>query len=69
MSVTIETIITCDGCEGTFNDGDSRNESAAIQRSEFDVSGWIYRYGRDYCPVCAARLFKKKIKSGWVAPE
>ncbi len=60
MSANIDTIITCDGggegCEGTFANGDSRNETAKQQRAGYPDHGWIYYKGRDYCPTCAKRM-------------
>lgn len=60
MSVTIETIITCDGslpeCDGTFCDGDARHQTAGQQRSDFKDEGWVYRNGKDYCTSCAHKL-------------
>lgn len=66
MSATIETTITCDfpcgeNCEGTFCDGDSRQEPANLQRAQFDAAGWHYYKGKDYCPNCWKRLNSKKV--------
>lgn len=64
MSATIETIITCDlglsgECEGTYIDGDSRNESAALQRSTYSNAGWKWKKQKDCCPKCLEELKKK----------
>lgn len=60
MSATIETIITCDagfpGCDGTFQDGDCRNETARQQRNQFKAEGWHYQKGKDYCGVCWEKM-------------
>lgn len=61
MTATIETIIGCDGgdgCpyDGSYADGDCRDESAKEQRRAYWMDGWVYRNGKDYCPDCAKRL-------------
>lgn len=61
MTATIETIIGCDGgveCpfDGSYADGDARDQSAKEQRSKYWMEGWVYRNGKDYCPDCAERL-------------
>jgi hypothetical protein len=64
MSVTIETIITCDGdsprCVGTYCDGDVRSLSAKQQRDGFSNNDWHIVDGNDICPRCYGYLMAKK---------
>jgi hypothetical protein len=67
MSVTIETIITCDGafpgCEGNDWSADSRHETAKEQRKKARRDrGWRYRKGEDYCAHCWLILKTKEFK-------
>lgn len=57
MSVTIETIVSCDGdspdCEGHDWSADSRSHTAAEQRQMAkEQMGWRFHKGKDYCPTC-----------------
>ncbi|MFA5921220.1 MAG: hypothetical protein WC856_07995 [Methylococcaceae bacterium] len=67
MSITIETIIGCDGGKdcptgGCYLDGNMRSDTAKAQRSSYgnDVSSWVFHEGKDYCPDCAKRLGIRK---------
>lgn len=56
MSVTIETIISCDGsskkCQGNDWSADARHMSATDQRKMIRKSGWHKVGNLDFCPAC-----------------
>lgn len=62
MSITIETLLSCDGgveCPepGIYCDGDTREQTAEQQRKTAKVyAGWVQRGSKDFCPSCAKRL-------------
>ena len=60
MSVTVETLIFCDGAEcaldGPYADGDARHSSAKQQRAGYGNDGWRHIGGKDYCPHCVLKL-------------
>jgi hypothetical protein len=63
MSITIETIILCDGdspdCEtggGALGCGDGRHQGA---REQLKGRGWLSRNGKHYCPEC-----RKQVEGG-----
>jgi len=58
MSVTIETLVFCDGC-GENHSGDDRSFSAAYIRNSRKAMGWIRKGSKDYCPECAKTHFAK----------
>lgn len=57
MSVTIETLVFCDGC-GENCSGDDRSKTAAAIRKSRKESGWMQVGKLDYCERCTARLLK-----------
>lgn len=62
MSVTIETILKCDGpkCYATYRDGDARENTANQQRRDSADEGWIRIVSKDYCPACKVILFPNR---------
>lgn len=56
MSITIETILTCDSCGQTFAEGDLRCYNAKRQRSEAKKDGWRRSKGKDVCDKCSYKL-------------
>ena len=60
MSVTIQTIITCDGstilCEGSDWSADASYTTAKEQRKRAKEMGWRKVGKRDYCPNCWSAL-------------
>ena len=57
MSVTIETLVSCDsGAAGKdcyeCNSGDARHATAAEQRRSLKRDGWRQVGSKDYCPAC-----------------
>lgn len=71
MSVSVETLIFCDGegCtrDGPYADGDARHARAKEQRKGYAMDGWRFVGGKDYCPDCAARMTVRGATEGSVA--
>lgn len=55
MSVVIETLVFCDGCDENCG-GDDRGYNAKRIRERRKLGGWIQRGSKDYCPRCAGKL-------------
>jgi len=67
MSLTIETILGCDGpCGKTYSDGDAKHQPGKLQReSARKCEGWIHRRSKDYCKACAEKLgIRKRVTYG-----
>lgn len=67
MSITIETIITCDGnstsCMGNDWGADYRHKNATQQRETARRElGWRCVRGKDYCPQCWKHLYPQSEK-------
>lgn len=62
MSVVVETLVFCDGCEDNCN-GDDRSYSAGEIRRHRKLNGWIQVGAKDYCPDCAAERARKKMEA------
>lgn len=56
MSVTIQTVISCDHCGKTFCDADCSYLSAEAQRLTFRDNGWRRRGGKDICGSCWPKM-------------
>ncbi len=62
MSAAKQTFIYCDGgkeCpeDGCYAHSDASNMTAAQQRVDYVLDGWLNKGSKDYCPACAKRLF------------
>lgn len=55
MSISIETIVCCDGCDEN-NGGDDRYMSAKDIRAERKLYGWTQIGKKDYCPSCSEKM-------------
>lgn len=62
MSAVTETLIFCDGGPKCKSDGDPwangecRSDTAKLQRHRYQVDGWQYINGKDFCPDCIRRM-------------
>jgi len=54
MSVTIETIVSCDEC-GANCSADDRSKTAKRIRRDRKADGWIQIGSKDYCGKCAPK--------------
>jgi CDP-glycerol glycerophosphotransferase (TagB/SpsB family) len=53
MSLTIETLIHCNGCGKCWADSDCRNETGTKQRKEAKEAGWTCKARQDFCDTCS----------------
>lgn len=54
MSVVIETLVICDGCDDACG-GDDRDRTAKEIRASRKSYGWVQRGKKDYCDECVAK--------------
>ena len=69
MSVTIETLVSCDsGAAGDkcyeCNSGDARHATAVKQRKSLKMDGWRHVGKLDFCPACLTAMRSNKSKGG-----
>lgn len=61
MSIIIETLVFCDGCNDNCA-GDDRSSNARQIRRDRKLYGWIQIGSKDYCGLCAPKHQKRKSK-------
>ncbi len=62
MSVTIQTIVSCDDC-GETNSADDAAFSAKEIRRVRRQWGWVQRGSKDFCGECAKKPENRKEKA------
>ena len=52
MTVVIETLIFCDGCNENYNGDDRYKTAKEIRKDRKNNMGWVQRGSKDYCEIC-----------------
>ena len=58
MSIEVHRFLNCDGCSKSDHGADCRRSTKEI-RAARKALGWRYLIGKDYCPGCAPKYFKR----------
>ncbi len=61
MSVRIETLVFCDGCDDNSS-ADDHSLTAKEIRKNRKLEGWIQVGSKDFCAECAVKRKEKKEK-------